>query len=430
WRPAAIATIAMAMVLTAAGVGTSGLSAARNIDATTANAPLVTLTGRPPSTVDKMLWRSTSPVYAVAGSVVLVAGHTLRAHSLLTGVAVRDLRTGAERWHHYERGWTVREATLTHDGTMALVVVSTAEQTDAVGFDVATGAIRWRERIGSSVNCRNPSTDEVSPIGGCAGALVTGDGLLYLRGVGRDGVLPVEYVPATTGRAWPIRLATGCRLRGAGADAGGVYVLEQCVTSGFPEPHLLSENAIAYSLSGTELWLDSLALVKGTVAGVFGPVFVRGDVVFVQQEQRYVALAAANGAQLWTTTDDLEPETTVTDGTYLAWATGIQVVMLNLHTGRQLWQHDWHFPEEADLPLMSPGRLYLVQHTIGPNPYTCARHAVLVRVDAASGAMDVGQRLPGGAGNDCGPNVEDRSFLLGPLMVLLVGNTINVLAGR
>jgi hypothetical protein len=277
---------------------------------------------------------------------------------------VRDLRTGVERWHHYERGWTVREATLTQDGSTALAVVSTSEQTDAIGLDVATGAVRWQERIGSSVNCRNPATDEVSPVEGCAGVLVTGDGLLYTRGVGADGILPVQYVPAKTGRAWPIRLATGCRLRGAGADAVGVYVLEQCVTTGFPEPHLLSETAIAYSPSGTELWDDSLALVKGTVAGIFGPVFVRGDVVFVQQEQRYVAIDETNGGQLWTTIDELEPETTVTDGTYLAWSTGIEVVM------------------------------------------------------------------PGGAGNDCGPNVEDRSFLAGPLMVLQTGSTITVLTGR
>jgi outer membrane protein assembly factor BamB len=430
WRPAGIAAVVVAVVLAGAGVGSSGLTTARNIDATTANAPLVALTGPAPATLDRQLWKSAAPVYAVAGSVALVAGHTTRGPLLLTGVAVRDLRTGAERWHHYERGWTVREATLSQDGTTALAVVSTDVQTDAVGFDVATGAIRWRERLGSAVNCRNPSTDEVSPVVGCVGELVTGDGVMFTRGIGKDGILPVVYVPAKTGRAWPIKVASGCRLRGAGADAGGVYVLEQCVTAGFPEAHLLSETAVAYNLTGTELWSDSLALVKGTVAGVFGPVFIRGDVVFVQQEQRYVAIAAANGAQLWTTTDDLEPETTVTDGTYLAWSTGIQVVMLNLHTGRELWEHDWRFPEEADLPLMSPGRLYLVQHTVGPNPYTCARHAKLLTVGALDGVIGPGQALPAGAGNDCGPNVEDRSFLLGPLIVLLTGgDAITVLAG-
>jgi outer membrane protein assembly factor BamB len=430
WRPAGVAVTAAALVLTAAGLGSSGLTTARNIDATTANAPLVALNGHAPSTVDKQLWRSTLPVYAVAGSVVLVGGHTTRDTSLLTGVAVRDLRSGTERWHHYERGWTVREATLTHDGTMALVVVSTTVQTDAIGFDVATGDVRWRERLGSAVNCRYPGTDEISPVTGCEGVLVTGDGLLYTRGIGSDGILPAVYVPARTGRAWSVRLASGCRLRGAGADPHGVYLLEQCVSTGFPESHLLSETAIAYSLSGTELWSDSLALTKGDVAGLVGPVFARGDVVILQQEHRYVAIAEANGAQLWTTDTPLEPETTVTDGTYLAWATGPEAVMLDLHTGQELWEHDWHFPQEADLPLMSAGRLYLLQHTIGPNPYTCARHTVLLKVDAASGATDVGQPLPGGAGNDCGPNVEDRSFLVGPLMVLVTGATITVLAGH
>ena len=144
----------------------------------------------------------------------------------------------------------------------------------------------------------------------------------------------------------------------------------------------------------------------------------------------YMALTTANGAQLWTTTDGFEPETTVTDGTRLAWSTGVQVIMLDLHTGAQLWDQDWQFPEEADLPVMADGRFYLIRHTIGPNPYTCATHATLLTLDPATGrSLTGGSTLPGGAGNDCGPDVEDSSFLRGGLLVLLTGNTITVLSG-
>lgn len=428
WRPAGVAATAVVVVLVVAGLGSATLVHARDVDATTSNAPVIAISGSAPTTVDKAVWAKGVRVSDVAGSVVLVVGEHRRGKIQLPGVAVLDLRTGAERWHHYERGWKIREAKLTQDGSMALVVVDTVLQSEAIGFDAATGVIKWRQRLGISVNCRYPSSDELSPVGGCAGALVSGDGLLYTSAVGRDGILPITYLPAATGRKWPIHLAEGCRLRGAGADAGGVYVLEQCVSTGFPEAHLISETAVAFTLSGVERWVTPLTLVKGTVAGVFGPVFVRGDVVFFQQEQRYAALNAANGEQLWTTTDGFEPETVVTDGTHLAWSTGIQVIMLDLHTGTFRWSHEWEFPEEADLPLLGNGRLYVVQHTVGPNPYSCAEHTALVTMDANSGATTHIRRLPGGAGNDCGPDVEDRSYLRGPLMVLTTGNTITVMS--
>jgi outer membrane protein assembly factor BamB len=430
WRPAGIATAVVAGVLALAAVGTSGVATARDVDATTAAAPLVALSGRAPSALDSTVWSSRAQAYSVAGSVALVVGQATRGDTSLPGIAVLDLRTGVERWHHYQRGWRVRDATLTEDGSTALVVVETDADTEAIGFDVATGDIRWRERIASAINCRAPSPDEIAPIGNCAGEMVTGDGLLYQQGIPTDGILRVTYLNGKDGRRWQVRLGQGCRLRGAGGDAGGVYVLTQCVSAGFPDAHLLSETAVAYTLTGHVRWRSPLALVKGTVAGLTGPVFVRSDVAFVQQEQRYVALDTRTGRQLWTSTDSFEPDTTVTDGTYLAWSTGIEVAVLDLHAGTMLWQHAWQFPEEADLPLLTDGRLYLIRHTIGPNPYTCAEHATLLTLDAATGTLAPGRRLPGGAGNDCGPNVEDRSFLRGSLLVLTTANTVTVLAGH
>jgi outer membrane protein assembly factor BamB len=277
--------------------------------------------------------------------------------------------------------------------------------------------------------------DQIAPVGGCAGQLITGDGVLFVNGPpgpfgGPDATGPVTYLAARTGHMWRLPLDTGCRIRGAGGDAGGLYVLDQCVSPGFPEPHLLSERAIAYDLDGRPRWSSPLDMVRGTVAGGLGPVFVRGDVVLTEQEQRFVALATRTGAQLWTTTDALDTETTVTDGTGLAWADGVQVAMLDLHTGNLLWQRPWHFPDEADLPVIAGGRLYLIQHTLGPNPYSCAERALMLQLDPATGqdaAPGVG--LPDDAGNDCGPDVQDRTFLIGPLLILLTANTITVLSG-
>lgn len=430
WRPAGIAAAVVVAVLVAAAVGSAGLVNATDVDATTAAGPPVAVDGAAPSVVDREVWATGARVFDVAGSSALLVGESDRGAVTLAGVSVLDLRTGAERWHHYERGWIVREAALTADGTTAIVVVDTGDETDAVGLTVATGAVAWRQRLGSSINCVSPGADQITPVGSCAGQFITGDGVMYLGPPAPDGSQPVTYLNARDGRTWPVTLGTGCRVRGAGGDSHGLYVLDQCVTAGFPDPHLLNERAIAYTLDGRQRWSSPLDLVQGTVAGSFGPVFVRGDVVLVQQEQRYVALTTAHGAQLWTSTDPFEPENTVTDGSVLAWSTGVQVVMLDLHTGNMLWQQGWQFPEEADMPLIAGGRLYLIRHTIGPNPYTCAAQATLLTINPATGHGIGDAVLPNGAGNDCGPDVEDRSFLRGSLLVLVTADSITVLTGH
>lgn len=426
WRPAAVAAAVVVAVLAGTAFVSAGLATARDVDATTAAGPLPTAAGTAPSTVDKKLWGRTARVFAVAGSVALVVGQTDRGGATLYGVSVLDLRTGGERWHHYELGWRVHDAALTQDGTTTFVVVDTAQGTDAIAFDTATGRMRWRERLATQVDCVAPRPGQIAPVGNCVGRLVVGDGLMYTDTAGH-----LTYLPARDGHAWPVLLGAGCRARGAGADGGGVYVMEQCVTAGFPEPHLLGEQVIAFGLDGHRRWTTPLDVVRGTVAGQLGPMIVVGDVVLAEQEERYVALATATGRQLWTTVDGFEPDTVVTDGTHLAWSTGVDVLTLDLHTGDQLWERHWHFPEEADLPVMAAGRLYLIRHTVGPNPYTCAEHAMLLTLDPATGAgLAPGSTLPDGAGNDCGPDVEDHTYLRGSLLVLVTAGTITVLTGH
>jgi outer membrane protein assembly factor BamB len=435
WRPAGIAAAVAVVVLAAAGFGSASLVRVRDVDATTAAGPIPVLSGPAPTVLNTELWRRNASVYDVAGSSALVFGHSEHGATTMIGVSILDIRTGVERWHHYERGWSLVDTAFTDDGTIAILVVDTATGTDAVGFDAATGNELWHKRIAAGYQCAGQNVDEIAAVGGCIGKLITGDGILYVNGPsgpygGPDPTGPVTYLNARTGKTWPIKLDNGCRLRGAGADANGLYVLDQCVTSGFPEPHLLSERAIGYDLDGEQRWSVPLALVRGTVAGGVGPVFVRSDVVLVQQEQRFVALDTGTGTQLWTTTDSLDTDTTVTDGQDLVWAAGVQVTMIDLHSGHELWQRPWHFPDEADLPALAGGHLYLIQHTIGPNPYSCAERAQLLLLDPVTG-QDTAKAsgLPNGAGNDCGPDVQDRTFLVGPLMVLLTANTITVLTG-
>ena len=436
WQPAGIAASVAVVVLAAAGLGSASLVRARDVDATTAAGPLPVINGPAPTVLSTELWRRTAAVFDVAGSSALVYGHAEHGDTSMVGVSILDIRTGVERWHHYERGWSVVETAFTSDGTIAIVVVDTATGTQAIGFDAATGNELWHQRIAAGFQCSAPNVEQIAPVGGCAGQLVTGDGILYVNGPsgpygGPDPTGPVTYLAARTGQTWPIRLAKNCRIRGAGADQGGLYVLDQCVTPGFPEPHLLSERAIGYDLDGKQRWSVPLDLRQGTVAGGLGPVFVRGDVVLVEQEQRFAALDIATGTLLWTTTDALDTETTVTDGHDLVWADGAQVTMIDLRTGNEWWQRQWHFPEEADLPALADGHLYLIQHTIGPNPYSCAEQTQLLLLDPGTGQDAArGSGLPDSAGNDCGPDVQDRTFLIGPLMVLLTANTITVLTGR
>jgi outer membrane protein assembly factor BamB len=438
WRPAGIAASVAVVVLVGAGLGSAGLVAVNNVDATTSAGPVTAVSGAPPSVVDTVVWRRGVSVYDVAGSSVLAFGHAEHGVATMSGVSVLDLATGRERWHHYERGWQVLDAALTGDGRITIVVVNSATGTDALGFDAATGDQLWRDRLGSGFNCTYAGKGQIAPIGGCLGQLITGDGVLYAAGgapnpVGAPDIVgPATYVSARDGRSWPVPVGADCRLRGAGGDAGGLYVLDQCVSPGFPEPHLISEQVVGYDLTGRQRWSSPLQLQRGTVAGILGPVFVRGDVVLAEQEQRYVALNTATGAQLWSTSDPFEPEAVVTDGTRLAWASGIQVTTMDLHSGAQLWQHDWNFPLEADLPAIAGGHLYLIQHTLGPDVYNCARDATLLLLDTTTGKYVAprGSGLPAGVGNDCGPDVQDRTYLRGSYMVLATASTITVLAGH
>ena len=41
-----------------------------------------------------------------------------------------------------------------------------------------------------------------------------------------------------------------------------------------------------------------------------------------------------------------------------------------------------------------------------------------------------GRLVPGSVGNDCGPDVQDRTFLRGSFVVLVTASTITVLAGH
>ncbi len=143
WRPAGIAASVAVVVLVAAGIGSAGLVKANNIDATTAAGPPPTVSGTAPSVVDTIVWRRNVSVYDVAGSSALVFGHTQHGSITMSGVSILDLVTGAERWHHYERGWQVLQAALTGDGRIAIVVVNSATGTDALGLDAATGVQLW-----------------------------------------------------------------------------------------------------------------------------------------------------------------------------------------------------------------------------------------------------------------------------------------------
>jgi len=435
WRPAGIAASVAVVVLAAAGFGSATLVHVQDVDATTASGPLPLVTGSAPTALRTELWRRSVTVYDVAGSSALVFGHAEHSGTAMAGVSILDIRTGVERWHHYERGWTVVEAGLTGDGRGAMVIVNTAGGVDAIGFDVASGTELWRQRLADGYQCGEPLANQIESIGGCSGQMITGDGILFVNGASDPGrgpefVGPASYIAARTGHLWRIPLAPNCRVRGAGGDDTSLYVLDQCVSPGFPEPHLLSERAVAYDQDGHARWSDPLALVKGTVAGGAGPVFVRGGVLFTEQEQNFDAIDARTGRLMWTTTDGLDIPTTVTDGTRLVWASGVQVTTMDLFTGDQLWQRPWRFPDEADLPAIADGHLYLIQHTIGPNPYSCAEAAEFVLLDPNTGTDAApATPLPDDAGNDCGPDVRDRTFLVGPLLVLLTANTITVLTG-
>lgn len=194
WRPttgwwSAIAGLAVAAVLAvAAGLGGAAFAAARDVDITTsgAHAPVV----------------------------------LAQQEGALSGITARDAVTGAQRWHHWERGWTSPFVGLSPDGGVAYLEVGAVGERDALAFVAATGEPLWRKRLGPS-----EWVADVTPPGpGIYGQryLPVGPGLVVGEADGRLRYLDQD------GREGTIGLDGGCGVIGVDGTEH-LYLVEACV---------------------------------------------------------------------------------------------------------------------------------------------------------------------------------------------------------
>lgn len=432
-RPATVARTAVGAVLAAvtlvgAGLGGTAVAGAFDVDASTATSPGPPVPlGPAPASARVVRWSRPDPLGGVAGGAAVFAGRTARAGAALAGPVAVDLATGAERWHHYERGWTVRDLGTTADGTTVVAVVAAGDGLDAVAFDLATGAERWERRVAAGLDCPlsadHLGPDRIGPADACTGlppTLVVGDGLVFSSA----GPPAVDYVDGLDGHTWRLPLDPSCRPVSATATGPVTDLYLRCSSGG----QVTAERVVALDRAGRRLWSTELSVGpedKAPDPGAFLP--GAGGALVVARGSGGVALDATTGSTLWGTANGLDPSSASVDGGTLAWSTWYAASGYDPRTGVLRWQSQVTAP--ATVPVTGGGRVYLLSGA-SLGGVRCDEPAGLTVLDAATGAAVGGRAsLPAGIGSDC-PADQPRGIVVGPLLVLSSASATAVLADR
>jgi outer membrane protein assembly factor BamB len=244
-KGSAVVGVAIAAVLAvAAGFGGAAFAAARDIDVTS----------------------------ATAGAPSKVAGHV----GQLSGITVTDAASGAERWHHWERGWSTPYVGLSPDGATAYLVVDRVGEQDAMAFAAATGRLLWQKelqthpwpRFGGDMSPEYP-----------AGRLAIGPGLAVFVGYNE-----IRYLDPD-GRDGTVRMDVQCgNLLAAGGVRQQLYLVGDCGTG---------IQVLAADRNARTLWSTKVSM---PVTGQFGAtVDDRGDRIVVTVGGTATTLDAATG---------------------------------------------------------------------------------------------------------------------------------------
>lgn len=137
----------------------------------------------------------------------------------LSGITAADAKTGAERWHDWQRAWSGAEVGLSPDGHTAYLMVDTTTGREALAFVAATGELLWQKQLEHL---------DWQPSGGVdypylSQGFMPGPGLLVVGGLNGE----VRYLDVN-GQEGTIRLDANC---GKVIGVGGVqrlYLVEQC----------------------------------------------------------------------------------------------------------------------------------------------------------------------------------------------------------
>jgi outer membrane protein assembly factor BamB len=249
------------------------------------------------------------PVAGDGRVFTLDASAGLRAHSIASGQTLwtADLTAG------FDRGGNVSGGGLALSGD---TVYATTGYGELVALDAASGAVRWRQRLGAGI-----------------GSPTVAGGTVYV--VSRDN--RAWAISTDVGRIrWEIPTAPAQALRAGGAApaiADGTVI--------FP---FGSGELVAARLEGGErAWATAVAggrlgVAYSNISDITGDPVVVGNTVYAgNQSGRVVALNASTGQRLWTATDGSYSPVLAVGGSLFFVSDRNELIRVDASTGERVW---------------------------------------------------------------------------------------------
>jgi outer membrane protein assembly factor BamB len=153
-RPIALAGLAVALVFGGVlGYASYWWGVQRPVDASTAAAGGVPAVG---GAAGSTLWQVSGPLTPYGAdaptdslaSAVLAGGLVAIEHGPAGDIAVVDAASGAPRWHFNRPGATLSYLSASADGRTLVAYYLARQRTVTIGFDAATGSVRWQQFSG------------------------------------------------------------------------------------------------------------------------------------------------------------------------------------------------------------------------------------------------------------------------------------------
>lgn len=252
---------------------------------------------------------ATDPVANASAVFTIDAAGQLQATDLATGAAVWT----ASLVPDFDRGGNASGGGLALDGARLVVTTPYGE---VLSVDAATGAIQWRQRLGTVLGAPTVTGDVIYVVGrnSEAWAIAANDGRLLWRIPSTDapavlvgGAAPAVvdgrvFLPFPSGEIVASFPATGVALWSsfvAGGRLGTAYATLNDITA---DPVVVGGTVYAGNQSGRVVAMDarSGARLWQASEGAYSPVLVAGDsVFFVSDRNELIRLDARDGTRIW-----------------------------------------------------------------------------------------------------------------------------------
>ena len=252
---------------------------------------------------------ATDPVANASAVFTIDAGGQLQATDLATGGAIWT----ASLVPDFDRGGDASGGGLALAGGKLIVTTPYGE---VLSVDAASGAIQWRQRLGTVLGAPSIAGDVIYVVGrnSEAWAIAADDGRLRWRIPSTDapsvlvgGAAPAVadgrvFFPFPSGEIAASFPATGVTLWTsfvAGGRLGTAYATLNDITS---DPVVAGGTVYAGNQSGRVVAMNARtgARVWQAAEGAYSPVLVAGDsVFFISDRNELIRLDAGNGTRIW-----------------------------------------------------------------------------------------------------------------------------------